>query len=78
MQALAFLEISFRAADVGRIWPEWPATLAWNAAKERPWQPQQGIPKGTLKTLPADDYLPFAEVARMLAFGRGKTALGFI
>lgn len=76
MHELAFLEISFRAADVVRIWPEWPATLAWNAAKERPWQPQPAIPKGTLKTLLAADYLPFAEVARMLAFGRGKTALG--
>ena len=78
MHELAFMEISFRAADVVRIWPEWPATRAWNAAKERPWQPQQGIPKGTLKTLPAADYLPFAEVARTLAFGRGKMAFGFM
>jgi hypothetical protein len=76
IDALGLMDIAFRAADVVRIWPEWPVTRAWNAAKERLWQPQQGIPKGTLKTLPAADYLPFAEVARMLAFGRGKTALG--
>jgi hypothetical protein len=34
----ALMDISFRVADVLRTWPDWPATLAWNAAKTRPWQ----------------------------------------
>jgi hypothetical protein len=81
IDALGLMDIAFRAADVVRIWPEWPVTRAWNAAKERLWQPQQGIPKGTLKTLPAADYLPFAEVARMgakslSALARRKVSYG--
>src|SRR5580704_13516629 len=31
MYEFALMDISFRAADVLRTWPDWPATLAWNA-----------------------------------------------
>jgi hypothetical protein len=70
------MEISFPAAEVVRTWPDWPSTLAWNAATACPWQPSRGIPKGWIKTLPALDYLPFAELTDLLAFERAKTAFG--
>jgi hypothetical protein len=54
----ALTDISFRAADVLRTWPDWPATLAWNAAKTRPWQAPRGISKVWIRSLPAGDYLP--------------------
>jgi hypothetical protein len=54
----ALMDISFRAADVLRTWPDWPATLAWNAAKTRPWQAPRGISKVWIRSLPAGDYLP--------------------
>jgi hypothetical protein len=65
----ARLDISFRAADVLHTWPGWPPALAWNAAKRRPWQAPTGIPKGWIRNLPAGDYLPFAAVIDLLAFG---------
>jgi hypothetical protein len=73
---LALMGGSFRAADVLRTWPDWPPTLAWNAAKARPWQAQKGIPKAWIRTLPAGDYLPFADVGDLLAFGTAKMAIG--
>src|ERR1700730_3477363 len=41
----ALMDISFRAADVLRTWPDWPPILAWNAANTRPWQAPRGISK---------------------------------
>jgi hypothetical protein len=73
---LALTGGSLRGADVLRMWPDWPPTLAWNAAKARPWQAQNGIPKGWIRTLPAGDYLPFADVGDLFAFGRAKMAIG--
>jgi hypothetical protein len=72
----ALMGISFRAADVLRTWPDWPPTLAWNAATTRPWQPPSGISKLWIKSLPAGDYLPFADVVDLLAFGSAKMAIG--
>jgi hypothetical protein len=72
----ARLDISFRAADVLRTWPGWPPALTWNAAKTRPWQAPTGISKGWTRNLPAGDYLPFAEVIDLLAFGPAKMAIG--
>jgi len=59
-----------------RTWPDWPATLAWNAAKTRPWQAPRGISKVWIRSLPAGDYLPFADVAALVAFGSAKMAIG--
>jgi hypothetical protein len=67
---------SWRAADVLRAWPAWPPAPAWNAATASSWQPRSGIPKGWIKTLPADRYLPLAEVVKILAFGPEKMAIG--
>ena len=72
----ALMDISFRAADVLRTWPDWPATLAWNAAKTRPWQAPRGISKVWIRSLPAGDYLPFADVVDLVAFGPAKMAIG--
>jgi hypothetical protein len=72
----ALMDISFRAADVLRTWPDWPATLAWNAAKTRPWQAPRGISKVWIRSLPAGDYLPFADVVDLVAFGPAKVAIG--
>jgi hypothetical protein len=72
----ALMDISFRAADVLRTWPDWPATLAWNAAKTRPWQAPRGISKVWIRSLPADDYLPIADVIDLVAFGPAKMAIG--
>jgi hypothetical protein len=72
----ARLDISFRAADVLRTWPGWPPALAWNAAKTRPWQAPTGIPKGWIRNLLPADYLPFAEVVKLLASGPTKMAIG--
>src|SRR3984893_3563114 len=74
MYEFALMDISFRAADVLRTWPDWPATLAWNAAKTRPWQAL--ILKVWIRSLPAGDYLPFADVVDLVAFGRAKMAIG--
>jgi hypothetical protein len=68
----ALMDISFRAADVLRTWPEWPATLAWNAAKTRPWQAPRGISKVWIRSLPAGDYPPIADVVDLVAFGPAK------
>jgi hypothetical protein len=57
----ALMDISFRAADVLRTWPDWRPTLAWNAAKMRPWQAPRGISKVWIRSLPAGDYLPIAD-----------------
>lgn len=73
---LAPMDISFRAADVLRTWPDWPLTLAWNAAKTRPWQAPRGISKAWIRSLPAGDYLPFANVVDLVAFGPAKVAIG--
>jgi hypothetical protein len=72
----ALMDISFRAADVLRTWPDWPATLAWNAAKTRPWQAPRGISKVWIRSLPAGDYLPIADVVDLVAFGPAKMAIG--
>jgi hypothetical protein len=72
----ALMDISFRAAGVLRTWPDWPATLAWNAAKTRPWQAPRGFSKVWIRSLPAGDYLPFADVVDLVAFGRAKMAIG--
>ena len=72
---LALTDISFRAADVLRTWPDWPPALAWNAAKTRPWQAPRGISKVWIRSLPAGDYLPFADVD-LVAFGPAKVAIG--
>ena len=72
----ALMDISFRAADVLRTWPDWPATLAWNAAKTRPWQAPRGISKVRIRSLPAGDYLPIADVVDLVAFGPAKVAIG--
>jgi CheY-like chemotaxis protein len=72
----ALMNISFRVADVLRTWPDWPPTLAWNAAKTRPWQAPRGISKVWIRSLPAGDYLPFADVVDLVAFGRAKMAIG--
>jgi hypothetical protein len=69
-------DASFRAADVMRTWPKWPPALAWNAAKAPPWQPRSGIPKGWIRKLSAADYLPFAEVVKLLVFGPAMMAIG--
>ena len=50
MYEFAPMDISFRAADVLRTWPDWPPTLAWNAAKTRPWQAPRGISKVWIRT----------------------------
>jgi hypothetical protein len=71
----ALMDISFRAADVLRTWSDWPATLAWNAAKTRPWQAPRGISKVWIRSLPAGDYLPFADVVDLVAFGPAKVAI---
>jgi hypothetical protein len=76
MYEFALMDISFRAADVLRTWPDWPATLAWNAAKTRPWQAPRGISKVWIRSLPAGDYLPFADVVDLVAFGPAKVAIG--
>ena len=76
MYEFALMDISFRAADVLRTWPDWPATLAWNAAKTRPWQAL--ILKVWIRSLPAGDYLPFADVVDLVAFGRAKMGLSDI
>jgi hypothetical protein len=70
------MDISFRAADVLRTWPDWRPTLAWNAAKTRPWQAPRGISKVWIRSLPAGDYLPFADVVDLVAFGPAKVAIG--
>jgi hypothetical protein len=67
---------SWRAADILRAWPAWPPALVWNAATASSWQMRSGIPKGWLKTLPADHYLPLAEVVKFLAFGPRKIPIG--
>src|SRR6202040_1113480 len=72
----ALMDISFRAADVRRTWPDWPATLAWNAAKTRPWQAPRGVSKVWMRSLPAGDYLPFADVVALVAFGPAKMPIG--
>ena len=72
----ALMDISFRAADVLRTWPDWPATLAWNAANTRPWQAPRGISKVWIRSLPAGDYLSFADVVDLVAFGPAKVAIG--
>ena len=72
----ALMNISFRVADVLRTWPDWPATLAWNAAKTRPWQAPRGISKVWIRSLPTGDYLPFADVVDLVAFGPAKMAIG--
>jgi hypothetical protein len=72
----ALMDISFRAADVLRTWPDWPLTLAWNAAKTCPWQAPRGISKVWIRSLPAGDYLPFADVVDLVAFGPAKVAIG--
>jgi hypothetical protein len=59
-----------------RTWPDWPATLAWNAAKTRPWQAPRGISKVWIRSLPAGDYLPIADVVDLVAFGPAKMAIG--
>ena len=69
MYEFALMDISFRAADVLRTWPDRPLTLAWNAAKTRPWQAPRGISKAWIRSLPAGDYLPFADVVDLVAFG---------
>ena len=76
VQEFALMDIPFRSADVLRTWPEWSPTLAWNAAKTRPWQAPSGISKVWIRSLPAGDYLPFADVVDLLAFGRAKIAIG--
>jgi hypothetical protein len=72
----ALMDISFRAADVLRTWPDWPPTLAWNAANTRPWLAPRGISKVRIRSLPAGDYLPFADVVDLGAFGPAKMATG--
>jgi hypothetical protein len=72
----ALMNISFRTADVLRTWLDWPPTLAWNAAKTRPWQAPMGVSKVWIRSLPAGDYLPFADVAALVAFGPAKMAFG--
>src|ERR1700732_11422 len=72
----ALMDISFRAADVLRTWPDWRPTLAWNAAKMRPWQAPRGISKVWIRSLPAGDYLPIADVVDLVAFGPAKMAIG--
>ena len=71
----ALMNISFRVADVLRTWPDWPATLAWNAAKTRPWQAPRGISKVWMRSLPAGDYLAIADVVDLVAFGPAKVAI---
>jgi hypothetical protein len=44
-------------------------------AKTRPWQAPWDS-RAWIKSLPSGDYLPFAEVADLLAFGRAKMAIG--
>jgi hypothetical protein len=39
------MEIWFRAAEVVRIWADWPPTEAWKAAKARPGSHRAGFPK---------------------------------
>jgi hypothetical protein len=72
----ALMDISFRAADVLRTWLDWPPSLAWNAANTRPWQAPMGVSKVWIRSLPAGDYLPFADVAALVAFGPTKMAIG--
>jgi hypothetical protein len=74
----ALLENSCRAVDIVRTWPSLPATLAWNAATTLPWRPRDGIPKGWIRKLPPDEFLPFAKVVQLLAFGPPKMALGLL
>ncbi|MGB8899594.1 MAG: hypothetical protein WCC90_10405 [Methylocella sp.] len=69
------MNISFRVTDVLRTWPDWPATLAWNAAKTRPWQAPRGISKVWMRSLPAGDYLAIADVVDLVAFGPAKVAI---
>jgi hypothetical protein len=73
---LAVMAISFGAADVRRSWPDWPPALAWNAAKARPWQAPRGVSKVWMRSLPAGDYLLFADVVALVAFGPAKMAIG--
>jgi len=72
----ALMDISFRAADVLHTWPDWRPTLAWNAAKMRPWQAPRGISKVWIRSLPAGDDLLFADVVALVAFGWAKMAIG--
>ena len=70
------MDVSLRAANVLRTWPDWRPTLAWNAAKTRSWQAPRTISKVGIRSLPAGDYLPIADVLDLVAFGPTKSAIG--
>jgi hypothetical protein len=72
----ALMDISILAADAIRVWPDWQAILAWNAAKTRPWRRPKGFSRAWIRSLPRTEYLPFADVADVLAFGPARAAIG--
>jgi hypothetical protein len=76
MPEFSLMEISFPSTDVLRTWPDWPATLAWKAAKARPWQAPVAVSRAWMRSLPPGEYVPLADVVDLLAFGPTKMAIG--
>jgi hypothetical protein len=68
--------VTFARQDVLRVWADWPAFSAWNLARTHAWQPPCGISADWLKNLAPGQYVSLSDAVDLLAFGRGKMAIG--